>query len=152
VTRERQHGAAAPGVAAGLRSGRDRWGDETALATLVFPVLVWVVTLATVALVDVGAYLVAAARAQTLADAAALAAVTTDVDVVARGSPQGRAAAVVTAGDGRLEACRCRLGSERASVTVSVAVPGLVLPRLGAGRVAADAVAVVARDRTWPPW
>jgi hypothetical protein len=106
---------------------------------LVLPLLVWVVTLATIALVDVAAYLVAAQRAQALADAAALAAVSADADPLRPGSPRGRAVAVVAAGDGRLDSCRCDRATGRASVEVSVLVPGLVLHRLGAGRVAARA-------------
>jgi hypothetical protein len=119
-------------------------GAEAGFATLVLPLLLWVVTLATVALIDVTAYLVAAARAQSLADAAALAAVSVDATVPARGSPLGRARTVVAAGDGLLERCGCVQGTGHAETVVSVAVPGLVLPRLGAGRVEATARAVLA--------
>jgi hypothetical protein len=118
--------------------------DEAGFASLALPVLLWVVTLAAVALVDVAAYLVAASRAQSLADAAALAAVTVDAAAPARGSPRGRASIVVRAGDGRLERCGCRAGTGRASAEVSVPVPGLVLPRIGAARVIASAEAALA--------
>jgi hypothetical protein len=118
--------------------------DEAGFASLALPVMLWVVTLAAVALVDVTAYLVAASRAQSLADAAALAAVTVDAAVPARGSPLGRASTVVRAGDGQLERCGCRSGTGRASTEVSVPVPGLVLPRIGAARVVASSEAVLA--------
>jgi hypothetical protein len=109
----------------------------------VLPVLLWVVTLAAVALIDVTAYLVAAARAQSLADAAALAAVAADAEHPRGSQPRARAETLVRAGDGRLERCACRPGTGRASTEVSVEVPGLVLPRLGAGRVLASADAVL---------
>jgi hypothetical protein len=118
--------------------------DEAGFASLALPVMLWVVALAAVALVDVTAYLVAASRAQSLADAAALAAVTVDAEVAARGSPLGRASTVVRAGEGQLERCGCRSGTGRASTEVSVPVPGLVLPRLGAARVVASSEAVLA--------
>jgi hypothetical protein len=117
--------------------------DEGGFASLALPVMLWVVTLAGVALIDVTAYLVAASRAQSLADAAALAAVTVDAVVPAQGGPRGRASTVVSAADGRLERCGCRAGTGRASTEVSVPVPGLVLPRLGAARVVASAEAVL---------
>ena len=117
---------------------------EAGTASVVLPMLVWLATLAAVALIDLGAYLVAAARAQALADAAALAAVSSEVTAVASRGPRGDAERVVAAGAGELESCDCRAGSRRASVAVSVEVPGLVIPRLGAGRVRADATAVLA--------
>jgi Flp pilus assembly protein TadG len=112
-------------------------GDEAGVATLFLPLLVWIATVATIVVVDVGAYLVAASRAQQLADAAALAAVSGDV----RG-PRGAADRVVAAGAGSLEACSCVAGRP-AEVIVSVEVPGLVIPSLGARRVAASARAEV---------
>jgi Flp pilus assembly protein TadG len=107
--------------------------DEAGVATLFLPLLVWITTVAAIVIVDVAAYLVAASRAQHLADAAALAAVSGDV----RG-PRGAAARVVEAGAGSLERCDCVAGRP-AEVVVSVAVPGLVIPSLGARRVAASA-------------
>ncbi|MFA9444144.1 pilus assembly protein TadG-related protein [Egicoccus sp. AB-alg6-2] len=118
--------------------------DEAGLATLTFPLLLWVAVVAAVVLVDIGAYLVAAARAQQLADGAALAAVSVDAEP-ASGGPHGEAERVVALGGGRLERCACRSGSEQAEVTVSMRVPGLVVPRLGAARVAAEAAAVLAQ-------
>jgi hypothetical protein len=124
------------------RAGARTRGEDGS-TFLVLPLLVWVVTLATVALVDVAAYLVAAQRAQTLADAAALAAVTADVDPDRPGSPRGRAVAVVAAGEGQLESCRCHGGSGHATLEVSVGVPGLALHRFGAARVTARAEATL---------
>jgi Flp pilus assembly protein TadG len=118
--------------------GLVRWhGAEDGVATLFLPLLVWVTTVAAIVVVDVSAYLVAASRAQHLADAAALAAVSGDV----RG-PRGAAGRVVIAGAGSLDSCSCSTG-QPAEVVVSVAVPGLVIPSLGARRVAASARAEV---------
>jgi hypothetical protein len=117
--------------------------DEAGFASLILPVLLWVATLAAVAIVDVAAYLVAASRAQTLADAAALAAVSTEATLPPGGSPRAQAATVVAAGDGALERCACAAGSARAETAVSLPVPGLVIPRLGAGRVEATATAIL---------
>ncbi|GGI07706.1 pilus assembly protein TadG-related protein [Egicoccus halophilus] len=123
-----------------------RWsraGDEAGFASFAFPLLLFVTVVAGIALVDVAAYLVAAARAQQAADAAALAAVS--VDVGAGGFDAAtEAQRVLVAADARLEACRCRTGSEQAEVTVSVVVPGLLVPSFGAGRVQAVGRAVLA--------
>ena len=108
-----------------------------------FPLLLWVVTLVAVLAIDLGAYLTAAARAQALADAGALAAVAADVSADA-GSPLVEAERVTLAGGGQLVACDCRAGTAASTVTVEVDVPGLVLPTLGASRVTADASAVLA--------
>jgi hypothetical protein len=122
--------------------GPDRTQDGT--ASLVFPMVLWVAALVAIVTVDIGAYLVAAARAQSLADSAALAAVSADVPGTRGGTPVAEADRVVSAVGGWLEMCDCTPGSERATVTVSVPVPGLVLPTLGASRVAADASALLA--------
>jgi hypothetical protein len=111
---------------------------------MLLPMMLWVATLVAIVIIDIGAYLVAAARAQSLADGAALAAVSTDVPGGRGQIPYTEAERVAHAGGGRLEECRCIGGRERATVTVSVAVPGLVLPTLGASRVAADASAILA--------
>jgi hypothetical protein len=124
---------------------------ERGVATLVLPVLLWLASLVTVFAIDATAYFVAASRAQQLADAAALAAIGADVESDARGDPRVVAARLVEAGDGRLEQCACRVGQDVARVTVSVAVPGLVMPRLGASRVAADAAAVLAPPEDLAP-
>lgn len=124
-------------ASAAVRPRRWRRSDEAGVATLLLPLLVWMTTVAAIVIVDVGAYLVAASRAQHLADAAALAAVSGDV----RG-PRGAAARVAAAGAGSLESCDCIAGRP-VEVVVSVEVPGLVIPSLGAGRVAASARAGV---------
>jgi len=110
----------------------------------VLPMVIWVATLVAIVIIDVGAYLVAAARGQSLADASALAAVSADATATHMSLPLREATRVAVAGRGRLEACDCRSGSQRATVTVSVEVPGLVLPRLGARRVEATASSVLA--------
>ena len=102
------------------------------MGTLTLPLVLWTAVLAAVVILDLSGYLVAAARAQTLADSAALAAVVDDV----RG-PRAAAARVAEAGGGSLERCECTQGSGRAQVVVSVAVPGLVVPALGASRIEA---------------
>jgi hypothetical protein len=104
------------------------------MSTLILPLVVWTTVVASVVVVDITAYFVAAARAQQLADSAALAALTADV----RG-PRAVAAALAAAGGGSLVACDCPGAAGRAEVVVSVPVPGLVVPRLGAGRVEASA-------------
>jgi len=110
---------------------------------LVLPLLVWTTLVATVVVVDITAYLVAAARAQQLADAAALAAVAPGV----RG-PREVAGELVEAGGGSLEACDCPDGDDRAEVVVSVPVPGLLVPMLGARTVEASATAELLRPRS----
>lgn len=125
--------------------------DQEGTASLTFPLLLWVASLVAVVTIDIGAYLVAASRAQALADAAALAAVSADVVGADAGTPVGEADRVTHAGDGWLETCECRRGSERASVTVSVRVPGLIIPTLGASRVSADASAVLAPPEDLAP-
>jgi len=107
----------------------------------VLPLLVWTTVVATVVVVDLSAYLVAASRAQQLADAAALAVVSQSAR-----SPHVVAAELAEAGGGLLETCDCPDGAGRAEVVVSVPVPGLMVPALGAGRVAASAGAAL----VWP--
>ncbi len=111
------------------------------MSTLTLPLLLWTAAVAAVVVVDVTGYLVAAARAQAVADAAALAAVADDV----RG-PRAAATRVAEAGGASLERCDC--GGGRAEVAVGVPVPGLVVPRLGARRVVATARAGLVR----PGW
>ncbi len=118
--------------------------DQNGTASLLLPLLLWIATLLAIAAIDVGAYLVAAARAQTLADHAALAAVGADVPGSSLGTPVAEADRVVQRGGGWLETCDCVVGRERAAVTVSVPVPGLIIPTLGAARVEAEAAAILA--------
>jgi hypothetical protein len=138
-----------PPAAAGPDVVADVGAVEEGGVTLVLPMLLWVATLVAIVAIDIAGYLVAASRAQALADAAALAAVSADVPLEAALHPVAEADRTVRAGDGQLEVCTCDPGSERAEVTVSVPVPGLVIPRLGATRVAADASAVLAPPRPW---
>lgn len=128
-----------------------RYRGESGIATVTLPMLIWVATLVLIVAIDITAYLVAASRAQALADAAALAAVASDVPGHGTRTGIAEAERVVAAGDGRLEACACAAGSEHAQVTVSVAVPGLVIPSLGAGRVAAEAQAMLAPPEELAP-
>lgn len=117
---------------------------EAGIATVALPMLIWVATLVAIVTIDVAAYFVAASRTQSLADAAALAAVTSDIPGSATRTGTAEAERVVAVGGGRLEQCDCRRGREHARVTVSMPVPGLVIPSLGAGRVAAEAQAILA--------
>ncbi len=128
-----------------------RLADADGVATLVLPMLLWVAGLVAVVGIDLGAFLVAAARAQQLADAAALAAVSVDATLGPRGNPTAEATRVAAAGGGELDDCRCSRRDGTAAVTVSVPVPGLVLPSLGARRVAADAQAVLVPGGRTPP-
>ena len=109
------------------------------MSGLSLPLALWTAVVATVVVLDLTAYLVAAARAQQLADAAALAAVSGDV----RG-PRAAAADLAEAGGGLLVVCDCS-DMGRAEVVVGVPVPGLVVPTLGAGRVEATAAARLVR-------
>jgi uncharacterized membrane protein len=103
------------------------------VSSLALPLTLWVAVVAAVVLIDLTAFLVAASEAQQLADAAALAAASDDV----RG-PRAAATALVEAGGGSLLVCDCSRAG-RAEVVVGVAVRGLVVPRVGAGRVEATA-------------
>jgi hypothetical protein len=110
-------------------------------------VLVWISILLTVALIDVGAYLVAASRAQGAADAAALAAVA--ADLVEPAPPIVVARSVAGRNGARVEACDCRAGGHQVTVTVSVPVGGLFIARHeGAQRVTASADAQLV-DQPW---
>lgn len=107
------------------------------VATPVLFVL-WTGLLLAIVLVDVGAYLAAAGRAQAAADGAALAAIVPDRPAASSG--QAAAWAVARRNGAHLDACRCPPGSGWASVEVSVEVGGLVVPRtLGMQRVTATA-------------
>jgi Flp pilus assembly protein TadG len=121
---------------------------EAGIATVALPMLLWIGTLAAIAAIDLGAYLTAAARAQALADAVALAAVSADHDSAHGAVPIREADRVAMAGGGQLVRCACTSGTGRAQVSVSVPVPGLVLPSLGASRVTAEAGAALVE----PAW
>lgn len=132
VTSRRPAGGASTQLAA--TGGR---GDQRGFVAPPAILLVWVGLLLAITVVDVGGYLVAAGRAQSAADAAALAAVAADLS---GDDPATAARMVAEANDARLEDCAC--GSRRARVAVSVEVPGGFVPRLvGARRVRAEAEA-----------
>jgi uncharacterized membrane protein len=116
-------------------------GQEDGLATLVLPLVVWLATVVAVVVIDIGAYLASAARAQTLADSAALAASADAIGPERRGGC-AEASRVASAGGGRVEECVVEAGG-RARVAVSVEVRGLVVPRVGARRVGARAAALL---------
>lgn len=126
-------------------------GSDAGFATVALPMLLWVTALIAVVTIDITGYLTAASRAQALADAAALAAVVPGIPGTSTLSPMAEAERVVAAGNGRLESCRCPPGRDRVEVQVSVTVPGLVIPTLGAGRVTADAHAVLAPPEELAP-
>lgn len=132
-------------------AGHDRTGREAGFATVLFPMLVWCATIVAIVAIDITAYFAAASRAQSLADAAALAAVAPDIRPVGGRSPRAEAARIVAAGGGHLEECVCVRGVEYAQVAASVEVQGLVIPRLGASRVTASAEAVVAPPQELAP-
>lgn len=116
-----------------------RWRDECGLLATPVLFVVWCGLLVAVALIDVGAYLVAASRAQGAADAAALAAVAADLTQPA--PPHIVARSVAGRNRARVERCDCRAGSGTAEVEVSVPVGGLFIARVGAQRVTATAEA-----------
>jgi hypothetical protein len=117
--------------------------SDAGIATVALPMLLWIGTLAAIAVIDLGGYLAAAARAQALADAVALAAVSADHEASHGAHPVREADRIARAGGGQLIACACIAGTGHADVSVSVPVPGLVLPTLGASRVTAEATAAL---------
>jgi hypothetical protein len=113
--------------------------EEGSLATP-FLLLLLSAILLTTAIIDAGAYLAAAARAQGAADAAALAA--TAADVVQPAPAHIVARSVAGRNGARVEDCTCHAGRPLVEVTVSVPVGGLVVARtFGAARVTASAEA-----------
>lgn len=127
---------------------RRRWADERGLLATPVLFVVWCGLLVAIAVVDVGAYLVAAARAQGAADATALAVVGLEVEP-AVAPPAQMARWVAGRNRAELERCLCRIGSGRAEVAVSVPVDGLFVPRVtGAQRVTATAQAELATPAT----
>lgn len=123
-------------------------GGQRGSVLVWLPTLLVATTLLAVVVIGLGGHLVAISRAATIADSAALAAVSVDASPGSE-TPREAAARVVEAGRGRLESCDCRPGARRAGVRVSVPVPGVVWPRLGATRQGAEAEAVL--QTTVPP-
>lgn len=96
-----------------------------------------VVVVVLVLVVDLTAYLVAAGRAQTAADAAALAAVAVaDPRGGVDGVPAAAARRVAAANGGQMVRCRCAPGVRRVEVKVAVPVRAIAVSRF-AGRTAA---------------
>lgn len=118
--------------------------NQAGFASLAFPLVLWVAVVAGVVVIDVGAYVVAAARAQAAADAAALAAAAAGAPVMSH-APQRQAERAAAANGADLERCSCSAGVRSVQVEVSVAVEGLFVPRLGATRVTAQAQAQLRR-------
>jgi hypothetical protein len=125
---------------------------EDGLAAFILPLVLWCTVVVAVVIIDIAGYLIAASRAQALADAAALAAVSAEIPDQpgvmapsrAAADPASEAARVTLAGGGVLERCACARGQPDAHVTVSVPVRGLVAPAVVARRVEAEAAAVLA--------
>lgn len=134
--------ARARGRCRGRPAPRDGQGGSVLVGV---PVMLALVGMLTVVLLELGGQLVAISRASALADAAALAAVAADADP-GDGSPRLAAERVVRAGGGHLEDCGCPPGTADAEVAVSVEVPGIATPRLGAGRQLARSRAVLVHD------
>ncbi|MBW3662903.1 MAG: hypothetical protein KY469_07365 [Actinobacteria bacterium] len=102
------------------------------------------VMLVAVAVLDLGAYLTAAVRAQAAADAAALAAAAVaHPHGRARGLPIEAARALAEAHGASLGSCSCATGSRTVEVSVSVDVPAVVVTRFAARRVVATASATL---------
>jgi hypothetical protein len=97
-----------------------------------------------VAVADAGAMLVARARAQTAADAAALAAVVEQVPVLAHGeAPEDAARAEAARNGATLRWCECRPDEDEATVEVEVVPRTLLIRAWRSRRVWARASAAV---------
>lgn len=94
------------------------------------------------AVADAANVLIARARAQTAADAAALAAAGVQWRVAGTGDPSAAAQAIAESNGARLDACACDVRDETAVVTVSVATHIRMLG-VAPGRVTATATAHV---------
>ncbi len=114
--------------------------DQEGSAVMLFGVGFAAALMALVLVIDVGAYLLAASRAQGAADAAALAAAQrADPRARTPGDPRAAAARVAAASGGRLLDCACRRGQEVVTVTVRMSVPAILITRYAAREVAATA-------------
>lgn len=105
-----------------------------------------VVMVLTLSLVDLGIYLLGRSRAQTAADAAALAAAGELVPGFGR-DPAALAARFARLNGGALESCDCRRGAREASVSVSVPVRLTLLRLTGVRNAFAVAKADVQLSR-----
>jgi secretion/DNA translocation related TadE-like protein len=99
------------------------------------------------AVADFGSMLVARARAQTAADAAARAAVVRQVPILAQdGDPAEAARQTAAANGAELISCECRTGEATATVEVAVVASASVVPGWRDRRVRARARAGVDPD------
>jgi Flp pilus assembly protein TadG len=99
------------------------------------------------AIAEFGGLLLARARAQSAADAAALAAVVEQVPALAHGiDPQTAAQRAAESNGAHLESCACRSGNQYATVVVSVASRGTFVPGWRGVRAHAQARAEVDAD------
>ncbi|GAC1412224.1 MAG: hypothetical protein NVSMB57_07610 [Actinomycetota bacterium] len=104
----------------------------------------FILLIGALSVVDAGSFLYARARAQTAADAAALAAVVQQIPVLASSqAPVDAARAEAEANGVRLLGCECDRGARFASVTVEVDPPLLMLGAWQDRRVRARGVAEV---------
>jgi secretion/DNA translocation related TadE-like protein len=119
-------------------------GSEGGAAALAVPIATVLVLAAILALADLGALMVARARAQTAADAAALAAAV-EIALGSPGRPREQAGRLARANGARLVTCRCPPSAGVGTVVVEVDVPfrSRLLPRPVriAARARADASA-----------
>lgn len=99
-----------------------------------------VVMILLLGLADLGMFLVARSRAQTAADAAALAAAG---EQLGKGEPAGAAAYFAESNGAALVSCECPPGGLDAVVRVSIPVRFVLLDSLGVGEVGARARAEV---------
>lgn len=99
-------------------------------------------------LADLGMFLVARSRAQTAADAAALAAAG---EQVGKGEPAEAATRFAASNGATLDSCDCPRGGLDAVVKVSIPVRFVLLKALGVGEVGARARAEVDLERIRNP-
>lgn len=133
-----------------MTRAREAWHAESGLLATPVLLVVWCSLMIAVAVIDVGAYLVAASRAQGAADAAALAAVAADLADPA--PPLTVARSVAGRNRARVESCSCQAGRGHVEVAVSVEVGGLFIARVtGAQRVTATAEAELVEDTSPAP-
>lgn len=132
------------------RSTLHRHEDGSAL-WLAWPGLA-LTALVLVLVVDLTAYTVAAGRAQTAADAAALAAISASHPMGSLdGPPLIQAQRVARANGGTVRTCDCANGAERVAVTVAVPVRAVAATRFAARTAVATAQAHLVREPDPPP-
>ncbi len=118
------------------------FGDEEGSALWLGWVGLATAGLVLVLVIDLAAYLVAGARAQGAADAAALAAVAvSDPRGGLEGDPRSVATRVAVEAGGELRECACSYGQGEVEVTVAVPVRALAVTRLAGRSVTASSKA-----------